>query len=247
MSCESFRSVLIETARGAAPAPGFGEHLGQCGECRQRLNLQIELTAAMAREASETAAPCAPADLERSLLSEFDRVMAPRVLPGSRRVASTGAIAAGVVGVALISSWLARDQRRIEMAPPPAKSQAAALPLAEAVPAVVKTALAVRTTRRPTQQSPGTAVPDQSSDELNEEQSFVPVPYTVALAPGEPADLMRVEMPVAALIAAGMPVGAADPAARARADVIVGQDGQARAFRVISVSTFSSGGSIGHE
>jgi hypothetical protein len=43
------------------------------------------------------------------------------------------------------------------------------------------------------------------------------------------------EMPVAALIAAGMPLFAADTGARVQADVVVGEDGLARAIRLISI------------
>jgi hypothetical protein len=47
---------------------------------------------------------------------------------------------------------------------------------------------------------------------------------------------MRMELPAAALIAAGVPVAAANAGALVRADVIVSEDGQARAVRLLSVS-----------
>jgi hypothetical protein len=44
------------------------------------------------------------------------------------------------------------------------------------------------------------------------------------------------EMPVAALIAAGFPFATSDAGAEASADVIIGEDGRARAVRLISIS-----------
>jgi hypothetical protein len=42
-------------------------------------------------------------------------------------------------------------------------------------------------------------------------------------------------MPIAALSAAGVRVAYADTAARARADLVVGEDGLARAIRLVSI------------
>jgi hypothetical protein len=50
------------------------------------------------------------------------------------------------------------------------------------------------------------------------------------------------ELPVAALIAAGLQLRTADPGARAEADVVVGQDGRARAVRLISILEFLTEG-----
>jgi hypothetical protein len=66
------------------------------------------------------------------------------------------------------------------------------------------------------------------------EEPFVPIPYIAPPAPYERIEVVRMELPVAALIAAGLPVRTADPGARVEADVLVGQDGRARAVRLIS-------------
>ncbi len=68
------------------------------------------------------------------------------------------------------------------------------------------------------------------------EEPFTPIPFTAPLAPNERADVIRMDIPVSALIAAGLPVRVSDPGARARADLVVGEDGRARAVRLISVS-----------
>jgi hypothetical protein len=68
------------------------------------------------------------------------------------------------------------------------------------------------------------------------ETAFVPIPYVAPLAPYERADILRVDLPVAALIAAGLRVPTAPPEATAQADVLVGQDGRAHAIRVVSIA-----------
>ncbi len=65
---------------------------------------------------------------------------------------------------------------------------------------------------------------------------FVPIPYTVPLAPEERVTVVRMEIPVAALLAAGFDVPAADPGATVQADVVVSQDGRARAISVLSTN-----------
>jgi hypothetical protein len=73
------------------------------------------------------------------------------------------------------------------------------------------------------------------SGEVREsEQPFVPIPYLAPPAPYERIEVVRMELPVAALIAAGLSLRTADPGARVEADVLVGQDGRARAVRLVS-------------
>jgi hypothetical protein len=73
----------------------------------------------------------------------------------------------------------------------------------------------------------------------SQDQPFVPIPYVTPLAPYERANVVRVNVPVAALLAAGLPVAAADAGATAQADLVVGPDGRARAVRLVSISDFN--------
>lgn len=67
-----------------------------------------------------------------------------------------------------------------------------------------------------------------------EDQQFVPVPFVPPLAPYETARVMRVDVPVASLMAAGYRIPWADPAAVVQADVLVGEDGRTHAVRLLS-------------
>jgi hypothetical protein len=70
------------------------------------------------------------------------------------------------------------------------------------------------------------------------EPPFVEIPYVAPLAPYERTAVMRMEVPVAALIAAGFEVHGPEPGSTLTADVLVGQDGQPRAIRLISNRRF---------
>jgi hypothetical protein len=77
-------------------------------------------------------------------------------------------------------------------------------------------------------------------DVQESEQPFVGLPYITPPAPYERIHVERMKLSVAALIAVGLPMQGADPGAQVEADVVVGQDGRARAVRLIAASTRSN-------
>ena len=62
---------------------------------------------------------------------------------------------------------------------------------------------------------------------------FVAIPYAAPLAPYERASIVRMELPVSALIAAGFEVRVPDATLSLEADVLVGQDGRPYAIRPV--------------
>jgi len=75
--------------------------------------------------------------------------------------------------------------------------------------------------------------------EADAEQPFVPIPYVLPPGPYERVEVVRMNLPVSELIAAGFRMQTADLGAQAEADVMVGQDGRARAIRLISISSLN--------
>jgi len=65
------------------------------------------------------------------------------------------------------------------------------------------------------------------------EQPFVQIPYVAPPAPYERVEITRVDVPVAALIAAGFDIPATDPGSTVQAEVLLGQDGRAHAIRLL--------------
>jgi hypothetical protein len=82
---------------------------------------------------------------------------------------------------------------------------------------------------KPTQKTTATA-----GQQATEATQFVSIPYTAPLQPYERVSVVETDVPVRALIAAGFAVQAADLGASVRADVMVGQDGRARAIRPVA-------------
>jgi hypothetical protein len=65
------------------------------------------------------------------------------------------------------------------------------------------------------------------------ESEFVVVPFVEPIGPNERAQLVRVNVPVGALVKWGLPVNGANPYQRVNAEVVLGEDGLARAVRFI--------------
>lgn len=63
--------------------------------------------------------------------------------------------------------------------------------------------------------------------------SFVPIPYVAPPAPYERTEVIRMNVPVAALLAAGLKVRKVDTGETVQADVLVGQDGRPLAIRFL--------------
>ena len=196
-------------------------HPEACEHCRLAFERQGRLSAASKVLAAEAATFSAPASVEHALLREMAN------LHRLRRRRIVYCVASGAIAAALaLTVWMTHQSAS---RPPvvaitlqtPQMPQAAAPVLAAVEPAVVKHRSHVAKPA-PTPQEP-----------------FIAIPYTLPLEPYERADVMRMDVPVAALIAVGLPMIMADPAALARADVLVGQDGRARAIRLVSVSASS--------
>jgi hypothetical protein len=71
-------------------------------------------------------------------------------------------------------------------------------------------------------------------------EPFIEIPYIAPLAPYERTRIVRMDVPVSALIAAGFEVQAVDTGAALPADVLFGQDGRAHAIRLVSNSVLNS-------
>jgi hypothetical protein len=217
MNCDLWRSRLIELARGRLSdmeRNAVSVHANRCRDCSLFLEEQIALTTTVAELAADTAmAP--PAHLESILLAEFDST-------GFRRrryfkpVSAIGAIAAALACFAVLHA----------PAPHARLQTAASVKETAASPPV-----AVTPARKPASRP---VLRPHSAKPAGDAGPFLAIPYTVPPDPRERMTVMRVEMPVAALVAVGLTSAAPDPGASAQADVVVGEDGRIRAIRLVS-------------
>lgn len=77
--------------------------------------------------------------------------------------------------------------------------------------------------------------PAQAADARAQEVAteFIPLVHAGQYAPAEEGHLVRVEVPRSALVSFGLPVNAEAPGGNVKADVLMGQDGIARAIRFV--------------
>jgi hypothetical protein len=80
------------------------------------------------------------------------------------------------------------------------------------------------------------STPVPQSEARDGDRPFLQIPYVTPRAPYERAEVMRMTVPLTALIAAGFEVHTAEVGATVSADVLVGQDGRALAIRLVPSS-----------
>ena len=215
--CGAYRPRLIELARGTAGQDERHEllmHLDQCAECARVLDEQLALSAALGTLTAEELPEMA--EIEARVLAEFDRTA------WQRRRASMWVFAAGLAAAALVGAVALQHRGPTVRHESPAVVSTVHAPESVELPVQLQVApVPVAKVRHVV--APRTVKP--------ESQPFLPIPYTVPLAPEERATVVNMQLPVAALIAAGFEVQTVDPGAVVDADVLVSQDGRARAIR----------------
>ncbi|MCU1329575.1 MAG: hypothetical protein JWN34_4945 [Bryobacterales bacterium] len=233
MNCGLYRNGLIEIARGGQPEKSAALHLAVCEDCQEFLATQQRVSLAM-RGVSAAAPAALPEGLERVLLAEFDA--ARRVALRPRRFWFAGG-AFAMTAAAVVAIVLSRIPKQKPQAATAVSNPASVAP----TPVVQKPPVArARPVTMPPRPQLGNAAVHVPAPAATQEPTFVSIPFTTPLAPNERADVVRMDVPVAALIAAGLPLRVQDMGASASADVLVGEDGRARAVRLLSIADTSS-------
>jgi hypothetical protein len=164
----------------------------------------------------------APADVERVLLDAFRRKQRSRGRVARICGALAGAaVAAGLALMFRIPPQPPKPEARVTLPAPPPVAAAAPEPIALAPKKVAPRQ--VRTARPPT---PSAIVPEVATN-------FYSLPDADIFAPVEDATVIRVQLPRSAMRMVGLPVNEERAAERIRADVVLGQDGLARAVRFV--------------
>ena len=228
MDCKHFDNMLEDLERDTSLAAGARDqalqHAEDCAYCRARLAaarlLSLELSA-LAKDDEELQAP---ARVETTLLAAF-RERARRRSRVWWRLSWAGALAAVVITVWL----LAEHPWRSLGSPPEPKVQAVA-------PAAV-----------PNRTFPGTSmtrqdetaehVPPQHSRQVRKRVPAETASEFLSLAgssyPLGDGMVVRVELPRSAPALVGLPIPGGDVSGTVTADVVLGQDGMARAIRFV--------------
>jgi hypothetical protein len=266
MNCSHCRDVVLDIGRGLAHADQEAalDHAQACEACGRYLQQQRELTAglralaaaaedegpasdleqrflAAVAAAGETTGPVAAAD-ETRWSARTARFVQKRWLP----IAAALLIAAGVFGA---SHWRAPNGQ------PPRSANAhgeAVVPVSPHTPDAPADRDAVSATSpdatpqtrtgrpQPTRAAWRPRVP-QARPRIVQAAGFVPLPAAAMLPPFERGEIVRVRIQIASLANLGFTVqpDAADTTP-INADLLVGQDGQPRAIRLVTTNTQES-------
>lgn len=257
MKCDGFEAVINDLAKSvimdAAMRDEALSHSASCRRCAMRLADERELTAGLKALAVASAAE-APARVEASLLTAFRKEHA--ALPVSiesrrgnrRRLYVAAGIAAAVAIVWLVSLTISRTP----LSDQPRKPEQAHTPVPDRLqqqdpkpiesPIAVDQKLAVRKSsaigaaggrvRKPIERKrEADPVPDSNVDAEIVTEFFPLINRgTVQLDSGQ---VVRVELPRSALMSFGLPMNMDRADERIKADVVVGNDGLARAIRFV--------------
>ena len=245
MTCHSLRDAIVEMGRGEHAGPGtpaaIESHLEHCAACAALLERERRLSQGL--RALSAAAPAAPAEaLSRRLLDAFaERQLAePAVARGASWITGNGwlrAAAAVVVAAGALVLWSStgnkpendkpRDISVAEIRTPEAIQPAVSVQSAPDVRRGSATALASRQPRRSHQPAlPAVVQP----------VGFVALPGAAGLPDFESGEIVRMEIPLTSLPTYGIEILPDAQGSPVEADLLVGQDGQARAIRLVTTS-----------
>jgi tetrahydromethanopterin S-methyltransferase subunit F len=247
MNCQNFETVINDLAReqimDAAARDSGLEHASACARCAARLADERMLSAGLRRLAASANMEEAPARVEARLLEAL-RERQP-LAPSTVVVNRFRRLAIGVAAAILIVLALAaiRFSQSGEVTPVE-QAQELKPDHRSAEPKKIEQApvLAVNQTRSPgnrprrdvvrhQKKSPVHRVDPDATHEIATD--FIPLVQGDSLNLMESGQLVRVELPRSALVSFGLPMNMERAYERVKADVVVGNDGLARAIRFV--------------
>jgi hypothetical protein len=262
MNCREFENVVNDLACakliGAASRVEGVAHVENCGRCASRLADERALSAGLKSLAASDEAKAAPSSVEAALLKAFHAQSSnppaprlpvrpktwPRWVPGGVPRWVMVAAAAILIAFSFIIYRATRNEPRkdnnahITKTPPPQPvvkpEEQVAKDNGESESPRESRAPQARRGNRPRLNKPFiidsmTTYAEDSGDATD----FFPLSYGGDQKPMERGEVIRVQMPSSALIAFGLPVNVERADTPVKADLLVGEDGMARAIRFV--------------
>jgi hypothetical protein len=249
MTCGSAREAILDLARGVAisePVRAVAEeHLRECASCATDFARQRDLTAALGVLAAEAETWRPSPGIEGRLRAAFDSRL--EVGPAPRRESSAFENWIGVVAVAAVialAAWLGKRSPTLAPADghtqpalsPPAVSSSAEQASREPVPATVEP----RSASQPPVARGGPSSRRRAPSKRVRSFEFMTLPGAVGLPELESGSIVRIAVPVGALPEYGLAIETNGSKTTVEADVLVGQDGMARAIRLVGIDELST-------
>jgi hypothetical protein len=249
MNCQEFERTIIDFDRdrlveASAPARAL-EHAGICAQCAARLNREQRMTDGLQALAVEEAAINAPERVRSALRAAFDEqqgaAASPTVLPWfAHRRPLWGVAAAAILLISAITTalWLREQRAKVDNT----EARVINHPIRQNTPGKPLEALA-GTQRASGTHSPKAVRPSgrssrrrttpvkESADNAGE---LFPLTFVAKAGPAEFTQTVRVEISRSMLLSMGLPVNIDRGEGPIKADIIIGEDGVARAVRIIN-------------
>jgi hypothetical protein len=249
MNCHDFDAIAGDLSKDGLMDAGVREkaleHSAACADCAARFQEEGALTEGL-RAFARTSTGEAPSNVEAAVLAAFRQHQ-----PGSPSAVTIRSsdrwiyAAAGVAALVIIVALLALNASRVQNPRPQEKANIDTpvkpgetptvpdpkMPTSDRKLATNKKTQRVQH-RGVTRQRP--AQPQLTPGATNEiATEFIPLTNREALAQMDGGQVMRVELPRSALMSFGLPMDMERATERIKADVVVGNDGLARAIRFV--------------
>jgi hypothetical protein len=240
MTCRQFRPFIVDLARDAIDAAAvelLERHVRRCPDCHALFQRERMMSASLRRASRVPVVPAPDASREEALLAAFDAASTvPRTRHRTRWIRSAAMAATLLLGAAAlwrpmhpVSTVRRSEATRVGGTDGPVSTSPSASGATHvALPEVARVdGEPVRPTRHR-----GVSRRIDVRDEAIEDAVFVAWPGASAGPRLESGELMRVDLPVSILPALGLwPPESAE--ITVPVEVLVGQDGFARAFRLV--------------
>jgi hypothetical protein len=246
MTCGSAREAVLDLARGVALADRVRQavetHVHTCPACAADLEHHRALTAALQALSAEAQAWSASPEIEQRLRAAFAAEPAAGVpLPESAPRTERWVYALAMAAIVALAVWIGSRAPR-----PPAGPATATAPSPAAAPGVrpplvpAPAVAALGPTERTTVSTSRRVRPKVAPLPRARSFEFVALPSAVGLPDFESGSVVRIQVPVAALPEYGVDIAPNMQKATVEADVLVGQDGQPRAIRLVTADEQST-------
>jgi hypothetical protein len=252
MNCENFENIVNDLARAkmmdaVARERGLA-HAETCQRCAERLADERALTAGLKALSASDEEKAAPDRVEAALLAAFrEQPIRERFSPRWPRWALAAAaailVAVGLIVYRTLNNAPSEKSRDDQVLATPTPAPA---PVERKVnEPVVDRKLAGNKSARPggtrwhlvpRSRAPRFLIRDEITLYARDSEvasDFFPLTYEEDSAPMESGQLIRVQMPRSALVSFGLPVNVERADAPVTADLLVGEDGLARAIRFV--------------
>jgi hypothetical protein len=239
MTCRECQDLMLEVGRRrAAPSVERAvlDHTESCQDCSGRLEQERTLTAGLRALAVNVDSSTVSPELEARLMAAFATehgavrpwsVTARRWLPIAAAVVLCAGAAAWWLTVSLREAPATPQIARIERPRPAPEASTPAVTVSH--PGEGSSLRAAPTARPDRRRARPAARPIQAV-------GFVPIPSAAGLPDFESGEIVRLGIPVTALPNYGLEIPSGAQAA-IQADLLIGQDGQARAIRLVTATT----------